>query len=224
MKKSQTAWERWELAALDDGTPPVPPPMGKAAPAELRLPTAEEVAQIQREAYATGQQEGYQAGHAEGMARGEEEALQIGREAATRLLETAAQLDQALDRLDTEVALELAGLGIEIARQVLRQTLSLQPETIVAVVRDALAQLPLQHAGIHLHPDDAGLVRSYAGDQLAHAGHRIVEDSRVGRGDVLIEAGGAQVDGTLASRWQRTLAGLGFDEQWQPPRATEDKP
>ena len=227
MKKSQTAWERWELAALDDGQPPVPAPMSKAAPAEARAPSAEEIAQIQRDAYAAGEKEGYAAGHAEGLARGEEAALALGRKAADQLLHTAAGLDQALARLDDEVAGELASLAVEIARQVLRQTLERHPESIVPVVRDALAQLPLQHAGIHLHPEDASLVRTYAGDQLTHAGHRIIDDARVGRGDVLIEAGGAQVDGTLASRWRRTLAALGFDERWQPERrgaADDDAP
>lgn len=219
MKKSQTAWERWELAALDDGKAPVPPPMGKELPPEVKLPTVEEVEQIRREAHEAGQREGYEAGHAEGYAKGEEEALKIGREAAEQLLDTAVKLDQALDALDEAVAAELSGLAIEIARQVLCQTLNLQPESIVPVVREALAQLPLQHAAIHLHPEEAALVRRYAGDSLTHAGHRIIEDARVARGDVLIEAGGAQVDGTVASRWHRTLASLGFNDQWQPEQS-----
>lgn len=226
-KNTQTAWERWELASFDEGhrappakappAQPSPPPEPPPAP-QLKLPTAEEIERIHQEAFQAGHKEGMEAGRAAGLALGQEAGQQAGeaagRQAAAQLLAVAAKLDQALAELDEAVAEELAALALEVAREVLRQTIAITPETIVTVVRDALGHLPHQHANIYLHPDDASLVRAYAGEQLSHAGHRIHEDPKLQRGDVVLEAGGAHVDGTLSTRWRRVIETLGHDVPW----------
>ncbi|QDX81348.1 hypothetical protein B9N43_08895 [Denitratisoma sp. DHT3] len=222
-KNSQTAWERWELASFDESGSSAPPkakPVSPPPPAtpQPKLPTAEEIERIHQEAFQAGHKEGMEAGRAEGMAIGRQAGQQAGeaagRQAAAQLLTVAAKLDQALAGLDEAVGEELAGLALEIAREVLRQTIAITPETIVAVVREALGHLPHQHANIYLHPEDASLVRTYAGEQLSHAGHRIHEDPKLQRGDVVLEAAGAHVDGTLATRWRRVIETLGHDVPW----------
>ena len=242
-KNNLTAWERWELASLEgNGPPPSRPPIHARKPVqaevapvvveipvpleEVQIPTAEEIEQIHQQAHDTGYQEGreeglrsgheegYQAGYKEGRSKGDSEGRVAGETAATQLTAIAGKLDTALAALDGDVAEELTALALEIAREVLRQTIALHPETVVGVVRDALTQLPHQHANIYLHPDDAALVRSYAGDQLTHAGHRIHEDARLQRNDVSIEAGGAHVDATLTTRWRRVVETLGRDVAW----------
>ncbi len=228
-KSNLTAWERWELASLDDGTTPSRPPLHSQAqakakaeetppPAEIHIPTAAEVEQIHQQARDSGYQEGFEegrrSGHEAGYAAGHEEGKALGEEAAQQLLAVAARLDESLQALDGEVTAELTALVLEVAREVLRQTLLVQPETVVGVVRDALSQLPHQHASIYLHPDDVALVRSYAGDQLSHAGHRIHEDVRLQRNDVTIEAAGTHIDATLATRWRRVVETLGQDIPW----------
>jgi len=117
---------------------------------------------------------------------------------------------------------ELLALAVELAREVIREEITARPETLLTVVREALLQLPHQHAAIYLHPDDASLLRSYMGDQLAHAGHRIHEDFKLARGDCVLEAGGSQIDATVGMRWQRVLESLGVASAWQstpPPKA-----
>lgn len=229
-KNNLTAWERWELASFEDDAPPRNHPLSarreEEPEPEVHIPTAEEIEQIHQQAYengleegkAAGHKEGYEAGFEAGKTAGEKEGRQAGEEASQQLLAVAQKLDAALGELDAQVAEELTALALQVAQEVLRQTLSLNPATVVTVVRDALGHLPHQHANIYLHPTDAGLVREYAGDQLSHAGHRIHEDSRLQRGDVLIEAGGAQVDATLASRWRRVVATLGRDLPWDGSR------
>lgn len=215
-----TAWERWELASFDaaKNSPPEPPPPPAPQQQEVetvRLPTAAEIEQIHQQAheegFRKGREEGYQAGYAEGQAQPRAAAEQIGK--------LAASLEQALADLDTAVADELLALAIEIARGVVRQELAARPEILQEVVREALAQLSHQHAAIYLNPEDAALVRSYLGEQMAHAGHRIHEDYKLARGDCLIEAGGTQVDATVATRWRRVLDGLGLADAWQPAAA-----
>jgi len=206
-----TAWERWELAEFDGGAPRKPIAAAKPTGPEpveptVPMPTAAEVEQILRQA----QDQGYQTGYREGQAKAQNE--------ATRLGQAAAKLEAAMAGLDSEVADELLNLALELARQVVRHEIGAQPDALLDVVREALAQLPHQHASIYLHPDDASLLRSYLGDQLTHAGHRILEDSALARGDCVLEAGGSHLDATVATRWRRVLASLGLDGAWTPPQ------
>ncbi|MDP1527311.1 MAG: flagellar assembly protein FliH [Rhodocyclaceae bacterium] len=214
---NQTAWERWELASFDEAAkkamePPPPPPEEVEVPApEVHLPTAEEIEQIYQQAREEGQRQGHEEGHKAGYEEGQAKA----RGEAKRFAQIAAKLDKGLAEMESAVADELLSLSIALARDVIRQELTAHPETLLVVVREALGQLPHQHAAIYLHPDDASLLRSYAGDQLSHAGHRIHEDFKLKRGDCLLEAGGTQVDATVAMRWQRVLEGLGITAAWE---------
>jgi flagellar assembly protein FliH len=61
---------------------------------------------------------------------------------------------------------------------------------------------------IHLSSEDAELIRTQTGDTLGRAGHRILENPQLTRGDVLVEAGGTHVDARLATRWQRVWDAL----------------
>ncbi|MDO8959920.1 MAG: flagellar assembly protein FliH [Rhodocyclaceae bacterium] len=203
---SLTAWERWELASFDEGRGAASPEAAGGDALQTQLPTAAEIAQIQEQARAEGFKKGESEGYQAGLRRGHDET----RGEAERLARAAAKLESGLDALDAEVAEELLALAIELAREVVRQEIAARPDTLLAVVREALTQLPHQHAAIYLHPEDASLLRSYMGDQLAHAGHRIHEDFKLARGDCLLESGGTQVDATVAMRWQRVLAGLGI--------------
>ena len=141
---------------------------------------------------------------------------------AQKLAALVQKLDEAITGMEGEVADELLALGLEVARQVVRETVRLQPEAILAVVKEALLQLPHQHAMVFLHPDDAALVRIHLGDQLAHAGHRIQDDPALARGDCQIEAGNTRVDATLENRWQRVVAGLGGTLQLNAPEVPQE--
>jgi flagellar assembly protein FliH len=198
-----TAWERWELASFDGEIliEKKPDEATTSAP-----PTAEELdrlcAQARKEGYEAGRQAGYAAGQV------------LAREEAARLVRMADGLEQALAEFDQAVADELLALTVEIARQVVRLEIAARPDVILRVVHDALAQLPHQHATIYLHPDDAALVRSYMGDALSHAGHRILEEPTLKPGDCMLESGSSQIDASLATRWRRVVEGLGLDVAW----------
>lgn len=195
-----TAWERWELASFDADAPIAANGDGSAPVTVDR----QELERLREDA----RREGYNAGYAAGQVAAQEE--------AGRLARAAASLDEALAEFDQQVADELLALAMEIARQVVRDEISARPDVIVKVVHEALSQLPHQHATIFLHPDDASLVRSYAGDALTHAGHRLLEDVRLNRGDCILESGSSQSDATLATRWRRVIETLGLSGAWQP--------
>jgi flagellar assembly protein FliH len=195
-----TAWERWELANFDAESPPA---TGRGPDAEPVAVDRSELDRLRDEARQAGYQAGYAAGQAAALAE------------ASRLAGAAASLEQAIAEFDQQVADELLALATEIARQVVREEITGRPDIIVKVVHEALALLPHQHATIFLHPDDASLVRSYAGDALAHAGHRLLEDARLNPGDCILESGSSQTDATLATRWRRVVETLGISIAWQ---------
>jgi flagellar assembly protein FliH len=216
-----TAWERWELASFEEGNDgghvPRKPPEPETPPPPVPQLTAEEVEAIRRQArdegHAAGREEGRKQGFDEGYRDGQAQAQSEG----ARLVTAANALENAFAGLEQEVAKELLALTVELSRLVLHRELIAQPEALLDVLRRALAQLPHQHAAIYLHPDDASLARSYLGDQLAHAGHRIHEDPRLGRGDCMIESGGSQLDATVATRWRRVIETLGLEAAWEAP-------
>ena len=222
MTGNGTAFTQWKLPVFDQDAqearqteaeaaaaqviseaPVVPEPEPEQLPEPVfKLPTADELEKLQQEAH----REGYAAGYEEGTARVRMEAM--------RLHSVIEQLEEALAALDTRVAQDVLQLGVEIARQVVRQTIKVQPEVVISVVREAINQLPHQHTAVYLNPEDASLVRSHAGDQLAHAGHRIFEDESIARGGCKVEAGGSHIDATLATRWTRIVEALTDDTEW----------
>lgn len=210
-KSSLTAWERWELASFDS---PADSALGIAAEPGPSAVSDHEVQQIREQARREGHQAGYAAGHAEGFVAGKAQAEARGREEAEFLAAALEKFEQGIADLNQAVASELLALSIEIARQVVRQTVAAKPEVLLGVIREALEQLPLLHASIHLNPEDASLARLRAGEQLAHAGHRIHEDTKLKRGDVIIEAGGSHLDASLETRWRRVMDALGQQTPW----------
>lgn len=210
-KSSLTAWERWELASFDSSAEAA---AGVRATPALPAASDEDVRRIREQARQEGHQAGYAAGQAEGLAAGQAQAEARGREEALRLTRALESLEQSIAELNQAVAGDLLALSIEIARQVVRQTVAAKPEVLLGVIREALEQLPLLHAAIHLNPEDASLARLRAGDQFAHAGHRIHEDTKLKRGDVIIEAGGSHLDASLETRWRRVVESLGQQAPW----------
>lgn len=217
-KSSPTAWKRWELTHFAEATgtaatkaSPVMTPKQPNAVAPAPTFADEGIARLRDAA----RQEGYQAG----FDSGREAAAATGHELAARLGQAISRFDSGVSQLEQAVASEVLALALEIARKVVHQTIAVQPRIILDVIREALLQMPLQHAMIHLNAEDAALVRALAGEQLAHAGHRIQDDPQLARGDVVIETSGAHLNARLATRWQNVIAALGQDTPWL---ATDD--
>jgi flagellar assembly protein FliH len=202
-KENLTAWQRWELGSFEQKKSA--PGGSQKSAAVGNLPTAADVERIHQDAH----KQGYDAGYEEGTARARMEAM--------RLHTLVEQLDGALGEFDQQVAEELLQLSLEIARQVVRQTIAVRPAVILDVVREALTQLPHQHAAIYLHPEDASLVRSYLGDQLSHLGHRIFEEAAIARGGLRMEAGGSHLDAGVETRWKRVIEEMGASSEWIEP-------
>ena len=70
------------------------------------------------------------------------------------------------------------------------------------------------HPVLFAHPQDAALIRSHLGDQLAHNNWRIIEDQTLTPGGCRVELGSSEVDATLETRWRRVIESIGINQDW----------
>lgn len=178
----------------------------------VKLPTAEDVERIQQQAH----REGYESGHEEGLAAGFKAGEARARSEAERLRSIADSLSEAVKGFEQELGQDVLSLSLDIAKHVLREALAVKPELLLSVVRGAIESLPqnVQHPHLHLHPEDAGLVREWLASEMPHTGWKVIDDPRVVRGGCRIESATAEVDATLPSRWKKLAEALGQDHSW----------
>ena len=196
-KEQLTAFERWELASFDSHN------------SDKRLSSVAELENIRQQAYDEGYTQGHDAGYAAGIQQARTEAAQIH-----MLLQN---LQDALNKVDEQLAQSLLDLSLEIARKMVGENLQVKPEIILKIVGDAIGNLPHfnQNAHLILHSDDAELVRKQMGDQLLHTGWKILTDEQIKRGGCRVETSHSQVDATLEARWKRVVESIGQDKSWQ---------
>ena len=112
------------------------------------------------------------------------------------------------EELDEGVEQQLAQLAMLVARQLVRRELKTDPGQVIAVVRAALAELPLASRDIRLalHPDDIGLVREALSMGEDEQRIRIVEDPVQSRGGCRVETDTSQIDASVESRLNAIIA------------------
>lgn len=177
----------------------------------------QEAERIREQAWREGYQRGYEAGYAEGL-------NEARRHAATELQHTLerlhAQVEEVCRALRAEhhaylqhAEQQLVELAIEVARKVVREELRLQPEHVLAVVREVLRRLQgFGRVRVRVHPLDVELVRRQRPLLLQVVDGieaiEIVEDRRVGQGGCIIETEqgvyDARID-TQLSELERTI-------------------
>jgi flagellar assembly protein FliH len=194
--------QRWDLPEVDGDI--------RNSREPIRPLTAAQLEAIQRAAY----DEGFSLGRREGREAGQRE---IGAEfdkkyqpklaALSSLLKTLAR---PLEQLDEDIERSLVDLVILIARQLIRRELKTGHGEIVAVLREAVASLPIasRHPRIHLNPEDIEIVRQAFSLGEAQEAYKIEEDPLIARGGCLIETETSYIDATIEARLNATIAQL----------------
>lgn len=187
-----SAWQRWELAALDERTQPTP----EAQQAALER------------ARAAAAEAGRLAGYRDGM-----EAAVAERERLSALVEGLS--DQAGEHAQ-RLADEVLDFAIAVARHLVGEVLSVKRELVLPVVTQALRDLPQasQRVQVALNPSDVELVRAHLGPGTPGRTLDLVADAAIAPGGVRVESEQAEIDATLTARWRQVLAGLGRHDDW----------
>jgi flagellar assembly protein FliH len=178
----------------------------------MHLLTVNEIEAMQKQAYdeafAQGKKDGYSEGFNEGTKQGYEESVQSLQEKALHFDKIMEALSQPIKDLDTEVEKELVNLAIGIANQIIRREIKLDPGQVIAAVREARKVLPLsaQKISLHLHPEDAELVRSVLSLDEMTPPWKITENPLITRGGCKVDTEISHIDATVENRLAAVIA------------------
>ena len=145
------------------------------------------------------QDDAYKAGFAKGLSDG---LASVQNEINQRLavLNSAVQfIAKPVEAVDEHVEQELASLAIEIAKQIIRREIKLDSGHVVAVVREAIASLPVssESVTVHLNPEDAAYVKEALSLGDTENSCKIIEDPVVSFGGCRISTSTSQIDATI---------------------------
>ena len=171
------------------------------------LLTAGRLEALQKEAY----DEAWEKGHAEGIAAGKEAAL----ERAERFDALLKALAKPFDDLDESVEKQLVELAMAVVKQLFRREIRIEPTHVIGVVREAIQLLPIasRNVQVHLHPEDAALVRETLSPTEGELAWSIAEDPLITRGGCRVTTENSQVDATAESRLQALISAVAGDQR-----------
>jgi flagellar assembly protein FliH len=171
--------------------------------------TAGRLEELQKDAY----EEAWKGGHAEGVAAGEQAVLQR----AARYDELLRALSRPFDQLDSSVEKQLVELAIAIVKQLFRREIKINPSHVIGVVREAIQLLPIasRTVQVHLHPDDAALVRETLAPAESEPAWSIAEDPLITHGGCRVTTDNSQIDATCEARLQAVINATLGDERRQ---------
>lgn len=189
-------FQNWELPTVDS-------PTAKAGAKPVKPgATVRELEELQKAAY----EEGFRQGREEGLAKGQQEGFAAGqkeaRELAGRMRRVFDALAEPIQDLDDDVEQMLTGLALSIAQQIIRRELTVQPGEVIAVIREAVALLPLsaRQVTVRLHPEDARFIRETLGSSDEASAWKLVDDPSIMRGGCRVSTDSSQIDATLEHR------------------------
>jgi flagellar assembly protein FliH len=166
-------------------------------------------AEAHKEAFEQGLTEGRSAGRAEVQAQ------------VDRLAGMFYDLAKPFEALDAEVERELLTLAMALARQIVRRELKTDPTQIIGIIREAIAALPVatREVRVHLHPEDAAVVKQHLAPTENERAWTIVEDPVMARGGCQITTSTSRIDARLETRLGSILSDLlGTERHATTPR------
>ena len=219
--KNSSSYQRLELPIVEDVS---------AAVADAKqnkssgLMTAEQLQRIQEQAYKEAHDAGFAKGYKEGIQSGKHEITQQS-QLLTKLLRS---LSKPYESLDDTVEEELVNLCVTIARQLVRRELRTDPGQVIAVVREALKELPVasRQVRVYLHPEDVVLVQDAFSQNNAEREWVLVDDPALNRGDCRILSENSVIDASLERRMaaivSQMLGGERSQDEPAPQSTSQD--
>jgi len=199
----QAAIARWDL-------PTVEGPLVQRRGAGVNVMHLEAV---ERDAW----EQGLAAGHAEGVKRGEAELAHRINEVNVKYAALEAiigTLAKPLDQLDTAIEQELTKLALIIAKHLVRRELRLDPAQVIGIIRHTVGLLPVatRDLKVHLHPEDAAIVRQRLAQPSGEPEWVLKEDPLLARGGCRLTTATSSVDARLESRVAEAVNSLLADD------------
>ena len=214
------AVEEWRFGAIDTAA--------QLMAAQVAVREAEQDdSQLEAE-----RQKAHQAGYAAGMAQGRAQAeAELQNQMAAFLAGQAQDAAQNFSALFDATQAQLTDaqqtmaqgvleLSCELARQVLRQELSVNTTVLLPVIKEALEMLSAEHrsAVVRLHPTDMEALQGHTASDFSGMTLTLRADPALQQGGCVVESAGMVVDASLKKRWLRAVATLGLESAWEEAR------
>lgn len=211
---------QWKFGAVDGSEPVEPEP--EVLPEPVPDPAEQEAAQLALveqacdAAFAQGQAQGQSDTTLAWQQRMDDYVAVQAQEMSQSIASVVQSLQDSLAAMQQRMAQDVLLLACDIAREVVRRELSVSPDVLEPVVREAVGMLVAEGrpALVRLNPADMGAVEQPLRDEMG-AGIQWVADAAVPAGGCLVESGGTVVDGSVDKRWERAIASLGLESPWQ---------
>jgi flagellar assembly protein FliH len=197
--------ERWNMPQVEGKVIGRPIDERKAAAA------AEAIARVARE---QNEARGYEAGMAKAQAEVQGKLTELG-DRIKRFDSLLQFLARPLQELDEEVEKSLLQLALAVGKQLARRELRVDPTQVIAIIRESLQELPTsaRQPRVHLHPEDAAIVRERLSEPSSERAWTLVEDPTMSRGGCVIRTENSQIDARLESRISAVIANALGDER-----------
>jgi flagellar assembly protein FliH len=198
---------------------------GMAVQARRAGKTVQELEDVEKRAY----EEAYAKGRAEGLASAEREMrpqLQQLQARIDRLDSIIGTLARPLHEMDAVVEDQLVQLALTVAKHLVRRELRMDPSQVIAIIRETVALLPAsaRDVRVHLHPEDAAVVREKLATPTGERVWTVVEDPVLGRGGCRVTTDTAQIDARLETRIGTVVSALLGEERVTAIRGEEPAP
>jgi flagellar assembly protein FliH len=203
MSNKDDAVARWDLPAVEG-------PLVQRRGAGVNVMHLEAV---ERDAW----EQGLAAGHVEGIRRGEAELAVRVNEFNVKIAALEAiigTLAKPLEQLDDAMEQELTRLALIIAKHLVRRELRLDPTQVIGIIRHTVGLLPVsaRDLKVHLHPEDARIVREKLAQPSGEPEWVLKEDPLMARGGCRLTTATSSVDARLESRVAEAVNALLGDE------------
>lgn len=196
-------------ARSHEGDTPGPAAADLIAAARAR---AESIIQEALEASSSIAAEAHQQGLVQGKADGYGQGL---REAEALIAEANEALQDAMeqkDRLIADAEQEIVALSMKIAQLILKREIKTDPESVLALVRDALMRVRDEGGvTVRLNPVDAVVVRGHLNGLLSGTGVRqvsIEEDATMEPSGCVVSTSRGEIDERMESQMKRIATAL----------------
>ncbi|MEM7432334.1 MAG: flagellar assembly protein FliH [Pseudomonadota bacterium] len=185
---------RWDVPAID-----------VADNAEMM--TAGRLEALQKEVY----DEAFAKGRSDGIAAGEASVAQR----IERLEALLTALAEPFEQLDERVEKQLVDLAMATVKQLFRREVRLDPTHVIGVIREGLAVLrpTTNKVLLHLHPEDAQLVRESLTPVEGDPAWSVVEDPLISRGGCTVLTENSRIDATIETRLESAINAVVGDER-----------
>lgn len=189
--------------------PPAPEPPAPPAPAV-------NVEELIDKANKAGYQDGFRNGLIALESYKQTQAAQLATYMSDQIGALASDFHHRLESLEQQLAGRIAGVALELARQVVRSELDQRPEAVLTVAEEALGVLlsTARQIVVRLNPEDHALAQGSLTDVLQARGARLMPDTSVTRGGCVVESDIAMVDASVEARWYRAAAAMGSETEW----------